>query len=271
MTTGAPNPMQAMLRAMWMTGDFGAFTPYTRASDQALFERAHIQPGQDVLDVACGAGDFALRAAAAGARATGIDIAANLIAAARDRAKAHELPVRFDEGDVESMPYDDGQFDVVYSQFGVIFSARPNVAVAEMARVLKPGGRVILVCWTPDSWVGRLMQTVGRFAPPPPNAPSPLAWGDETTARARLSPPFADLKTERGAYRMQFPFDPGQALDFFLRHMGPVAMVYAVMPEGPRKQELRAALEQFFAATNEGRPERWETSSDYLWLDGRKP
>jgi len=260
----------AMARAIWMTGDFAAFWPYTQAADDDVFARAHVQPGERVLDAACGAGAFALRAARAGAQVTGIDIATNLIATARAKAAAESLAVRFDEGDVESLPYDATTFDTVVSQFGVIFAPQAERVVTELARVLKPSGRVLLYCWTPDSWVGKLMQTIGRHVPGPAPAPSPLFWGDEATARSRLAPHFTIRRVARGAYTMQFPFGPIPALDFFLQNMGPVAMAYAAFPEGPGKQTLRDDLENLFAVTNQGGRDNWATTSDYLQIEGSK-
>lgn len=261
-------PGNAMSRAMWMTGNFGAFAPYTQAGDDALFERAHIRPGERVLDAACGAGAFALRAARAGAEVAGIDIATNLVEAAHAQAKG--LHVQFDEGDIEALPYNDASFDTVVSQFGAIFAPRPEVVVAEMARVLKPDGRLMLWCWVPDGWVGCLIRTVGRYMPPPPNAPAPLTWGEEDTARARLASHFDHLHFERGTYAMQFPFGATEAMDFFLHNMGPVAMTYAAFPESPRKQELRNDLRQLFEQSNQSRADNWQTTSDYLQIEGRK-
>jgi len=260
----------AMARVAWMTGDFAAFSPYTRAGDDEIFRRVQIRPGERLLDAACGAGAFALRAAKAGADVTGIDIAANLVAAARAMAETEGLSVAFDEGDIESLPYDNETFDTVVSQFGAIFVTQPEVVVAEMARVLKPGGRLELFCWTPRSWVGRLMQTVGRNLPTPPNIPSPLAWGDEAIARARLAPHFSEIRVAHGTYAMSFPFDSITALDFFLRNMGPVAMAYAAIPDGPQKRNLHHELVSLFEESNEGGKGKWMTKSDFLQLEGRK-
>ncbi len=269
-TLTTPPSGNAMLRAVWSRGDFGAFAPYTTVGDDTVFEQAQVQPGERLLDAACGAGVFALRAARVGAVVTGIDIAANLIARARERAQADGLPIQFDEGDVEALPYDDASFDTVVSQFGSIFAPRPEAVVAEMARVLKPGGRAVLFCWTPQSWVGRLVRTVVSGAPVPPPGPSPLAWGDETTARERLSAHFHRVNVERGAYLIQFPFGPSAALDFFLQNMGPVGMAYGVAPEGPARQFLRQNLENFFQETNQGTPEAWQVASDFLHVEALK-
>jgi len=268
-TEGSMGPAQftavkGLLHAMWMRGDFGAFAPYTKAGDEKIARQVQVRPGERILDAACGAGAFALRAVRAGAEVTGIDIAPSLIEQARSRAAAQGLDIRFDEGDVEALPYPDGSFDTVVSQFGVMFAPRPPVVAAEIARVLKPGGRIILFSWTPSSWVGQLFRTISRYAPPPPIAPNPLTWGDEPTASERLAPGFKEIQARGDTYRMQFPFGPNQTLEFFLRNMGPVGQAYASLQEAGNQPALQAELERFFLETNQGQPNAWQVDSEYL-------
>lgn len=108
MTTLTPEmeTLKARLKATWMAGDYGHFAQYLEPGARQVFERLNIQPGERVLDVACGAGQLSLPAARAGAIVTGVDIAANLIGQARARAAAESLTVQFDEGDAEELPYD---------------------------------------------------------------------------------------------------------------------------------------------------------------------
>ena len=263
-------PGNEALRAMWMTGDFGAFSAYTREGDDKVFKQVGIQSGESVLDAACGVGVFALRAAQAGADVVGIDIASNLIAQAKERARKANMSVQFDEGDVESLPYDNASFDTVFSQFGIIFTPRPDLSVSEIARVLKPDGRIILFCWTPMSWVGQLMQVVGRHAPPPPNGASPLAWGVEEAVLGRLAPHFNRFSVMRDVYPMRFPFGPDGAMDFFLRNMGPIARSYFALHAMGKEQALKRDLERYFVESNRGGPESWQVESEYLKIEARK-
>src|SRR4051812_38840736 len=127
MATMAPTieMLKAGMRANWTSGDFGQVAQYEGAATEEFVERLGLQPGDRVLDVACGTGKVALAAARTSANVTGIDFAPNLLAQARGRAAVEGLDVRFDEGDAEALPYGDGAFDVVVSTFGVMFTARP--------------------------------------------------------------------------------------------------------------------------------------------------
>src|SRR5580765_7884275 len=102
-----------------------------------LVRRASPRAGQSVLDVACGTGVVAITAARLGARVTGLDLTPELLKRARENAGIADVAVDWHEGDAEQLPFGDADFDVVLSQFGHMFAPRPEVAVAEMLRVLK--------------------------------------------------------------------------------------------------------------------------------------
>ena len=106
-----------------------------------------LEPGTRVLDVACGTGAVALRAARAGANVVGIDISPDQLAKARSAAAAAALNVHFDEGDCQELPYGDAEFDAVASTFGAIFAPDHERTAAELARVCRPGGRLALTAW----------------------------------------------------------------------------------------------------------------------------
>jgi SAM-dependent methyltransferase len=166
---------------------------------------AAVSPGERVLDVGTGTGVVALTAARLGARVTALDLTPELLAQARENAKIAGLDaITWSEGDAESLPYPDASFDVVLSQFGHLFAPRPEVAVAEMRRVLKPGGRVVFATWPPEHLVGRIFAFVGRHSPPPPpGAAPPPQWGNPTLVAERLGERFEPPFFERGM--MHFP------------------------------------------------------------------
>jgi ubiquinone/menaquinone biosynthesis C-methylase UbiE len=130
--------LKAAQREGW--AHFAPLQAVTTFAAAALVKQARIRPGARVLDVACGTGVVAVTAARLGARATGLDLTPELLAVARDNARLAAVDIDWHEGDVEELPFDANTFDVVVSQFGHMFAPRPDVAVREMLRVLKPGG-----------------------------------------------------------------------------------------------------------------------------------
>lgn len=176
--------MKAAQREGW--GLFAPIAPFTTPAAAALVRYAGIGRGQQVLDVACGTGVVAITAALQGATVSGLDLAPTLLVEARRNATLIETPIAFLEGDVEALPYPDAHFDVVVSQFGHMFAPRPERAIAEMLRVLKPGGRIAFSTWPPELCIGRLFDLVGRYLPGPPGAAAPSSWGETTNIRRWL-------------------------------------------------------------------------------------
>ena len=152
-----------------------------------------------VLDVACGTGVVAVTATRLGAEVTGLDLTPELLDVARDNATTAGVSVSWHEGDVEQLPFPDGGFDVVVSQFGHIFAPRPDVAVAEMLRVLKPGGTIAFSTWPPELFVGRMFQVTAKYMPPPPGVVPPPLWGVPAVILERLGTNVTDVVFDRGS------------------------------------------------------------------------
>src|SRR6185369_14124640 len=136
-----------------------------------------------------GTGVVAVTAARRGAIVSGLDLSPVLLERARTNADVASVAIDFTEGDAEALPYPDASFDVVLSQFGHIFAPRPQVALSEMLRVLKVGGRLAFSTWPPEHFPGRMFTLLADHAPPPPGAepPAPPAlWGDPNVVRQRL-------------------------------------------------------------------------------------
>lgn len=166
-----------------------------------LVKFAEVSAGQKVLDVACGTGVVAVTAARRGANVSGLDLSPALLERARSNAEAAAVAIDFTEGDAEALPYPDAAFDVVLSQFGHIFAPRPALAVKEMLRVLRAGGRIAFSTWPPEHFTGRLFALVASYAPPAPagsEQPAPPAlWGDPNVVRERLGALVRDLRFDR--------------------------------------------------------------------------
>jgi len=163
-----------------------------------LVAYAGVKAGDGVLDVACGTGVVAVTAARLGARVTGLDLTPELLQRAQENAAIAKVAIDFHEGDVEQLPFDDNEFDVVLSQYGHMFAPRPEVAIAEMLRVLRPGGTLAFSTWPPEMIVGRMFALAAKYAPPPPpGVAAPPQWGDPNIVRARLGDRVTDVRFDR--------------------------------------------------------------------------
>jgi len=177
---------------------FAPLETVTTPSAARLVSFAAISPGSRVLDVGCGTGVVAITAARLGARVDAIDLTPQLLERARENARIARVEIQFLEADAEQLPFRDADFDIVVSQFAHMFAPRPEVAVAQMLRVLRPGGIIAFSTWPPELLVGRTMQLASRYMPPPPpGIPSPILWGDPQVVTQRLGSAVADIVFDR--------------------------------------------------------------------------
>ncbi len=262
--------IKARQKATWESGDFGQVAKHIETIAQQFMDRIELRPGMTVLDAACGTGNLAVIAARRGCSTFGLDIAANLVAQARERASRESLDIEFTEGDAEAMPYPDASFDAVVSMYGVMFAPRPERVASELQRVVKPGGLIALANWTPDGFIGKMFAVFARHLPPPPGLPSPLLWGDETVVRSRFDGVIEDLRTTRQIARMCFPFDPAGTVDFFRRYYGPTLRSFAAL-DSAAQAALRRDLVELQARHNVStRAGQTETRAEYLEVHARK-
>jgi SAM-dependent methyltransferase len=242
--------LKARLKSTWMAGDYGHFARYLEAGALEFLARLEIAPGTRMLDAGCGAGQIAIPAAKAGARVTGIDIAANLIAQARQRAAAARVKVQFDEGDAEDLPYPDASFDLVVSLIGAMFAPRPELVAAELLRVCRSGGRIAMANWTPQGHVGQMFRIIGQHVPPPALMPSPMQWGQEDIVRERLGHGTSTLNMTRRLYPMRYPFGPAEVVEFFFAYYGPTVRARAAL-DAAGGSALRKALTALWSDNNQ--------------------
>ena len=255
--------LTARARRIWSGGDFHPIARSFVAGAQAFIARLGIRPGEQVLDVACGTGNLAIPAAKAGGAVTGVDIAPNLVLEARHQARLANLEIRFDEGDAESLPYADGQFDTTVSMFGAMFAYRQDRAASELIRVTRAGGRVAMANWTAEGFVGQLLRAHTAVVPPPAGIPSPLAWGDEATVRGFFGARAAKLQTVRRTLEMRFDLGPAEVTDLFARCYGPtVATLAAAAANG--KLRLREDLTRLFRVHNQATDGTTVVIGEYL-------
>lgn len=230
----------------WSEGDFAMVANIVLGVAEDLAEVLDLVPDEKVLDVACGSGNGALAAARrTWGGVVGADFVPALLERGRERAAAERLEIEFVEADATDLPFEDGQFDVVMSIFGAMFAADQEKAAAELLRVCKPGGRVGMANWVPDSGVGQTFMTIAKHAPPPPGVKPPLVWGTEEGLRELLGDGIGEMQIERRPARQVFR-SADHFLDFFRTYFGPVKVALErVGPEGEEAlvADLRAVLE----------------------------
>jgi SAM-dependent methyltransferase len=176
---------------VWGSGPYQGITETITDIHEVVLERLDPQPGQRLLDLACGTGAVAERAATTGAEVVGVDIAPALIEQAKERAAERGLDIDYRVGDVEALEFEDGSFDLVASTCGVMFAPDHSAVARELTRVTKLGGRIGLVCWTPDSGLAKMFGVMRPFQPtPPPGVGNHFDWGREDYVRDLLGQAF---------------------------------------------------------------------------------
>ena len=267
--TAEMSTLKTRLKATWESGDYGVFAKYLEKSALDFFDRLNIPAGTRLLDVACGAGQLTIPAAKRGIDVTGLDLAANLVKQAQARANAEGLTIRIEQGDAESLPFPDASFDVVMSLIGSMFAPRPELVAAEMIRVCKPGGQVIMGNWTPAGHVGQMFKVIGKHVPPPPHFPSPLLWGDEATVRQRLESGVKDLTITPSMYEFVYPFSPAKVVDFFNEYYGPTNKAYGSLDE-MRRKAFHDDLTALWSANNVATDGTTHVRGEYIQVIGTR-
>jgi SAM-dependent methyltransferase len=170
-------------QAAWSAGDYAVVGVTLQIVGERLCEALDLRSGQRVLDVAAGNGNASLAAARRWCDVVSTDYVEAWLQRGKERADADRLEITFREADAEALPFGDGAFDAVMSTFGVMFTPNQEQAAAELLRVCRPGGKVGLANWTPESFIGQLFKTIGKYLPPPAGVKSPALWG----TKARLT------------------------------------------------------------------------------------
>jgi ubiquinone/menaquinone biosynthesis C-methylase UbiE len=231
-------------RATWAAGDFPAIAERTLWEVGPRIVRAvGVEPGEAVLDVACGTGNAALRAAQAGGRVVGVDLTPELFDAGRRLAADAGVEIDWVQGDAEALPFDDESFDVVLSTFGCMFAPRHKVTAAELGRVLRPGGRLGITSWTPEGATGTFFKTVGSYLPPPsPLAQPPLSWGSEAHVAELFEGTGIELEFSRDFVTSAKFESTDAAIEFITTKFGPLIMARQFTEASGGWAQLREAL-----------------------------
>ncbi|MGA7547088.1 MAG: class I SAM-dependent methyltransferase [Methyloceanibacter sp.] len=241
--------IKARQQVAWGSGDYAMIGTTLQIVGETLCEAVDLRSSQRVLDVAAGNGNATLAAARRFADVVSTDYVGSLLERGRERAKADRLPVTFQEADAEDLPFADASFDVVLSTFGVMFTPNQEQAANELKRVCRPGGKIGMANWTPESFIGQLFKTIGKYVPPAPGMKSPALWGN----KAHLDALFGS-KATLAAKCKNFVFrykSPKHWVEIFRGYYGPVVKAFASMDPKAREAleaDLHALLDKFNVA-----------------------
>ena len=236
-------------KKMWST--FAPFENVTGLAAPELVKFSGLKKGDKVLDVACGTGVVAITAARLGATVCGSDITPELIKRAKENAEISKYNIDFKVADVEELPYDDNSFDFVLSQFGHMFAPRPEVAISEMLRVLKPKGIIAFSTWPPELLTGRLFVLTSKYGPPMPKDISPpVAWGQVEIIKERLGDNVKNITFHRAEYGNP-ALSPSHMRLLIETYIGPVTATVKQLEANPKtlsqfRKEMDELLNEYF-------------------------
>lgn len=242
---------------MWGRGNYAAVAERISQAGELVIERSGLEPGMDLLDVACGTGNATIPAARSGARATGLDFSPELLEIARERGSDAMVEVEWVEGDAQELPFEDASFDRVISTFGHMFAPDHRRTAKEMLRVCRPGGAIAVACWTPEGALGRMVRALAELVPPPPGDPPAVLWGTEEHQRELLG----DGEFERHEIEWEDESVESYA-QFMLESFGPLLNARELLAE--REGELDEAFRAFLERENLNDDGTLRFSGEYL-------
>jgi len=264
--TTAPAPDFAAIKqrqqATWASGDFAVIGVTLQIVGESLAEAADVRADERVLDVAAGNGNATLAAARRFAEVTSTDYVPGLLDKGRIRAAAEGLPVTFRVADAEDLPFRDGEFDVVLSTYGAMSTPDHSRVAREMMRVIRPGGRIGLVNWTPDGFIGHLFKAIGAYIAPPAGLQSPALWGTESHIAHLFGKRAAHIRSVRKNFNFRYR-STAHWLQVFREFYGPTHKAFAALDHAKQDalaRDITALLERF----NVAGPSSLVVPSEYL-------
>lgn len=256
------NAVKSRQQVAWATGNYAVVGTTLQIVGETLCEALDLRSGARVLDVAAGNGNATLAAARRWCDVVSTDYVGSLLEAGRVRALAEGHSIKFQEADAENLPFTDASFDVVISTFGVMFTPNQEQAARELARVCKRGGKIGLANWTPESFIGQVFKTIGKYVPPAPGVKSPALWGTQ----AKMQELFAGTARSIRAISRDFTFryhSPQHWLDVFRTYYGPMNKTYAVL-DAQQQNAFTADLLALIARHNRSGDSTLVLPSEYL-------
>lgn len=262
-STAQPPTLKTRHRRMWASGDYPSVArELIPQLGERLVEVAGVSAGDLVLDVAAGTGNAAIPAAAIGAQVIASDLTPELFDVGRREAAERGVDLVWEEADAEALPHPDGHFDVVTSCVGVMFAPHHQVAADELLRVVRPGGTIAVLSWTPEGFIGQMFAAMKPFAPaPPPGASPPPWWGSPDHVTGLFGDRVRDLIFAREDAAIVGLDSGARFRDYFKTNYGPTIAVYASLVDEP---ERAADLDEELAALGDRFVQDGQMSWEYL-------
>lgn len=257
-------------KVMWAMGDYPSIAERIATAGTTAVDAAQVSDGDLVLDVACGSGNATIPAAKTGAKVTGLDLTPELLEAGRANAAEAGVEIEWVEGDAEQLPFDDASFDAVISVFGSMFAPDHRKAAEEIARVLKPGGRIAVCAWTPDGSIGRFFALTASHMPPPPEGfQPPVLWGTEDHVRDLFDGTGVELEFERAA--VEFLADSAdEFMAEYERDLPPMVAARTLLEPQGKWEALHKDVRALYDEVNLADDGSFRQVADYLVIKGTK-
>jgi ubiquinone/menaquinone biosynthesis C-methylase UbiE len=246
----------------WASGDYSIIGTTLQLVGEQLAEACELRYDEQVLDVAAGNGNASLAAARRGCRVTSTDYVSALLDRGAERANAERLWMQFKVADAEALPFADASFDAVLSTFGVMFSPDHRRAADELARVCRPGGRIGLTNWTPDSAIGQMFRILSRRIPPPLGMRPPSLWGLESHLHSLFDAYAASMVITRRYFNFRYR-SASHFVEVFRTWYGPVHKAFASLPPD-QAAALERDLTKLLNALNRAGSSSLVVPSEYL-------
>lgn len=253
-TAGTPDyaAIKTKQNAAWAAGDYGKVGVTLQIAGEELAETMDMAPDTKILDVAAGNGNATLAFARRFCAVTSTDYVGALLESGKARADVEGLDIRFQVADAESLPFDDDAFDAVVSTYGVMFTPNQQQSAGEMIRVCRPGGKVGMANWTPESFIGQLFKTLGKHIAPPAGVKSPGLWGSREWITERFGPHSQTVSYTLKNFVFRYR-SPDHFVDYFRTFYGPMQKAFLALDatgQDALARDLHALIAAFNTATD---------------------
>lgn len=265
MTDGSRDEPQDAAARLWRQGSYRRISALLTDLGRAIVEAGDIREGTTVLDVAAGDGNVSLAAARAGGRVVATDVTVELLRQGEEAASRQGLAIDWQYADAQDLPFETARFDRVVSAIGAMFAPDQRRTAAELARVCRPGGRIVMANWTPGGSAKEFLDVVSRYvdaSPPPGDAPT--AWGSPDHVEALLGPYVDHVDTTDRGLILAFDGSADELAEQYVTFFPPVVAIAAGLDSSGREQ-LTDDLSALFRRIDrgpDGGPPRY--TLDYL-------